>query len=220
MKRTFSSSTLLLVVMIVSFAIFLPALQSGVGGGGQSNVGGGGGGTPGGANTQVQFNNSGAFGGSPNFTYNSGTVTLFLGQVSIATGTLSLATANGGTATMNGLGATNAANFTGPIEYPSALTTTNCSSSASPAVCGSAAAGSVVVAAAATTEVVNSTAVTANSQIQLTFDSSLGTKLAVTCNTTVVQPTVSARTGGTSFTITVPTAPTTNPACFSYSILN
>jgi len=32
--------------------------------------GGGGGGTPGGSNTQVQFNNSGAFGGSANFTWN------------------------------------------------------------------------------------------------------------------------------------------------------
>lgn len=108
----------------------------------------------------------------------------------------------------------------GPLQGASYLTATNCSSSASPAVCGSAASGSVVVAAAATTVVVNTTAVTANSQVQLTFDSSLGTKLAVTCNTTVVQPTVSARTGGTSFTITLPTAPTTNPACFSYTIIN
>jgi len=37
---------------------------------------GGGGGTPGGADTQVQFNNSGAFGGDSAFTYNSGTDTL------------------------------------------------------------------------------------------------------------------------------------------------
>ena len=34
-------------------------------------AGGGGGGTPGGANTQVQFNASGAFGGSANFTYDT-----------------------------------------------------------------------------------------------------------------------------------------------------
>jgi hypothetical protein len=99
-------------------------------------------------------------------------------------------------------------------------TSTNCSSSASPAVCAAAASGSIAVAAAATTEVVNTTAVTANSQIQLTFDSSLGTKLGVTCNTTPVQPTVSARTAATSFTITVPSAPTTNPACFSYTVVN
>ena len=38
--------------------------------------GGGGGGTPGGANTQVQFNNSGAFGADSDFTYNSTTNTL------------------------------------------------------------------------------------------------------------------------------------------------
>ena len=37
---------------------------------------GGGGGTPGGANTQVQFNDNGSFGGDTAFTYNSGTDTL------------------------------------------------------------------------------------------------------------------------------------------------
>lgn len=96
----------------------------------------------------------------------------------------------------------------------------NCSSAASPAVCATASAGSVVVAASATTVVVNTTAVTANSQIFLTFDSSLGTKLGVTCNTT--QPAlfgVTARTAATSFTITA-SAPTTNSACFSFVIFN
>lgn len=99
-------------------------------------------------------------------------------------------------------------------------TTTNCSSAASPAVCGSAAAGSVVVAAAGTTVVVDTSAVTANSQIFLTFDSSLGTKLGVTCN--VTEPAlygVSARSATTSFTITA-TMPSVNPACFSYFIVN
>lgn len=38
--------------------------------------GGGGNGTPGGSNTQVQFNNSGSFGGSPYFTFNTNTNTL------------------------------------------------------------------------------------------------------------------------------------------------
>ena len=110
--------------------------------------------------------------------------------------------------------------FQGKITAPLVATSTNCSSAASPAVCASAAAGSVVVAAAATTVVVNTTAVTANSQIFLMFDSSLGTKLGVTCNAT--EPAlygVSARTAATSFTITS-TAPTTNPACFSYFIVN
>src|SRR6516225_1529081 len=44
--------------------------------------GGGGGGTPGGANTNVQFNSSGAFGGDAGFTYTT------LGQVTIAGGTI------------------------------------------------------------------------------------------------------------------------------------
>ena len=44
--------------------------------------GGGGSGTPGGANTNVQFNNSGAFGGDAGFTYTT------LGQVTIAGGTI------------------------------------------------------------------------------------------------------------------------------------
>jgi hypothetical protein len=97
---------------------------------------------------------------------------------------------------------------------------TNCSSSASPAVCAAAAAGSVVVAAAATTVTVNTTAVTANSQIMVLYDSSLGTKLGVTCNAT--EPAlygVTARVAATSFTITS-SAPITNPACFSYLIIN
>jgi hypothetical protein len=100
------------------------------------------------------------------------------------------------------------------------LTATNCSSAASPAVCAAASAGSVVVAAAATTVVVNTTAVTANSQILVFYDSALGTKLGVTCNAT--EPAlygVTARTAATSFTITA-TSPITNPACFSYLIIN
>jgi len=103
-------------------------------------------------------------------------------------------------------------------------TGTNCSSSASPAVCAAAAGGSVVIAAGATSVVVDTTAVTANSQILVTEDSSLGTKLTVTCNTqsdlVVGSPTITARTGGTSFTISLPVAPTTNPVCLSYLVLN
>jgi len=100
-------------------------------------------------------------------------------------------------------------------------TATNCSSSAAPAVCAAAPAGSVVIAAAATTVTVNTTAVTANSQITVFEDSGLGTKLSVTCNTTIVRTyAVTARTAATSFVITTSAAPTTNPACLSYSIVN
>jgi hypothetical protein len=198
------------------------------------------GGTPGGTNGQVQFNNSSAFGGAAGIVYSGsgGGVTVAIqGETS---GTALVITTNGASPAIGTAGAgdaleapngssalrilangnitgQNVTNIAGMTSYG---TGSNCSSSASPAVCGSSASGSVVVAAAATTVQVNTTAVTANSQVQLTFDSSLGTKLGVTCNTTVVQPTVSARTGGTSFTITVPTAPTTNPACFSYTIMN
>lgn len=116
----------------------------------------------------------------------------------------------------NGTGA----NCSGTYKASTYQTATNCSSSASPAVCSSASAGSVVVAAAATTVVVNTTAVTANSQVVVTYDSSLGTKLGVTCNTTIpALYGVTARTAATSFTITS-TAPVTNPACFSYLVVN
>lgn len=95
---------------------------------------------------------------------------------------------------------------------------TNCASAAG--TCVAAPVGAVSIAAAATTVTVASTIVTANSAIILTFDSSLGTKLGVTCNTT--QPPsvqVSARTPATSFVITA-TASVTNPACFNYLIVN
>jgi len=102
-------------------------------------------------------------------------------------------------------------------------TSANCNSAASPAVCAAAPAGSVALAAGGTTLVVNTTAVTANSQIFLQFDSSLGTRLGVTCNTapaTVGFPSVTARSSGVSFTISVSGTVTTNPACFSYEVRN
>jgi len=103
---------------------------------------------------------------------------------------------------------------------PTYATATNCSDSAGAAACSAAAAGSIVIDATATTVVVSTTAVTANSQIFAIFDSSLGTRLSVTCNTTVADPWISARTAATSFTITVASAPVTNPACYSYFIVN
>lgn len=124
--------------------------------------------------------------------------------------TNSLVTDNGTTLTYTG---------TGGSSSPAYSTATNCNSSASPAVCGSAAAGSFVLAAAATTVTVNTTAVTANSQIIVVNDDSLGTRLSVTCNTALDQVFVSGRVPATSFTITG-TAPVTNPNCYSYIILN
>ncbi len=99
-------------------------------------------------------------------------------------------------------------------------TNTNCSSSAAPAVCAAAAAGSVVIAAAGTTVTVNTTRVTANSQIFVQQDDGLGTKLSVTCFTTSnTNPRVTARVAATSFTITA-TAGSVNPVCYSYFIVN
>jgi hypothetical protein len=106
-----------------------------------------------------------------------------------------------------------------PAQYAKAAT--NCSSSASPAVCSAAPAGSIAIANAATTIQVNTTAVTANSQIFVQEDSSLGAKLGVTCDTTTGRTyTVSARNEGTSFTITASATPASNSACLSYFIMN
>ena len=105
-------------------------------------------------------------------------------------------------------------------------TATNCSSSASPAVCASAAAGSVALPtnAVSSSIVVNTTAVTANSDIFAFTDDTLGTKLGVTCNSTVATLvgglTISARTAGTSFTIANNVAVVTNPLCVSYLVVN
>jgi hypothetical protein len=103
-------------------------------------------------------------------------------------------------------------------------TPTNCSSSASPAVCGSAAAGSFVIAAGSTSVTVNTTALSNLSQILITPDESLGTKLGVTCNTTMAAALagfgVTARVAGTGFTITTLGTIAGNPACYSYLIVN
>lgn len=111
------------------------------------------------------------------------------------------------------------ANSSGSIKVANYLTDTNCQNSGG--TCGSASAGMVSIAAAATTVTVATTAVTANSEILVQEDSSLGTALGVTCNTTIIRTyVVTARTAATSFVITSSAAPTTNPACLSYRIVN
>lgn len=76
--------------------------------------GGGGGGTPGGSNTQVQFNNSGAFGGNPTLTWVSPTLTIGL-QGSVV-GQLAMAGGSGaGTATIQMPGAAATYNFNLPL---------------------------------------------------------------------------------------------------------
>lgn len=105
-------------------------------------------------------------------------------------------------------------------KFTTLSTATNCADTGLPANCGSAAAGSVIIAVAATTVTVNTTAVTANSQIFVFEDSSLGTRLSTTCDTTIGRNyTITARTAGTSFTITTDAAPA-NSACLNYLIVN
>lgn len=101
-------------------------------------------------------------------------------------------------------------------------TATNCSSATSPAVCAAAASGSFVIAASGTAVTVNTTAITATSQIYVQQDNSLGTKLGVTCNTGILAgpPAITARTAGTSFAVGVTAGLATNPVCFSYTIIN
>jgi hypothetical protein len=113
---------------------------------------------------------------------------------------------------------------THPLEYTSIGTQTNCVSAAGPAVCGSAPTGAVIIAAGSGGAQVNTTAVTANSRIFIQEDSTLGGVLGVTCNTTaatISQGTfINVRTAGTSFSFSITTAPVTNPACYSYTIIN
>lgn len=144
--------------------------------------------------------------GSVNSTPTTGTVSnnnAFIGQK------------NTSTSVPNTFGSVTAATF---------KTTTNCASGASPAVCAAAASGGAAVPTGTNpTLVVNTTAVTANSVILLTPDESLGTKLSVTCNSTVTTQgplIVTARTAATSFTVQVAATVATNPVCFNWVIVN
>jgi hypothetical protein len=95
------------------------------------------------------------------------------------------------------------------------------------AACGSAAAGmfSCDVASSTGTCQVNTTAVTANSQITLTQDSADGgaSQLNVTCETTfslpAAKPLLLSKSAGANFIINLGTI-VTNPACFEYKIVN
>jgi hypothetical protein len=100
--------------------------------------------------------------------------------------------------------------------------TVTCASAASPAVCGFATAGYVSIPAAGTSIVVDTLEVTAASEIFVIQDASASTAtaLGVTCYSAAnTAPWISARTAGTSFTITS-TAPSVNPSCLSFFIIN
>lgn len=109
----------------------------------------------------------------------------------------------------------------GIVSFKKASTESNCNSTAAPSTCGSASAGSIALPIGISTLVVNTTAVTVNSQILITEDSSLGSRLGITCNTTTGRVySVNARTASTSFTVKSSANPATNKACLSYWIIN
>ncbi len=100
-------------------------------------------------------------------------------------------------------------------------TATNCASAASPAVCGTASAGSIAMQKGKDLLVVNTSAVTTHSQILITEDSSLGTRLGISCDKGANRNySISARAPGTSFTIRSSTKPNGSHACLSYWIIN
>jgi hypothetical protein len=136
------------------------------------------------------------------------------------TDTYNLACGSTPTVNTTSLQLLNANNVTGNILAATEATEGQCFSTAAPAACGSFIDGFVAIATGSSSVTVNTSAVTANSNIQLVFDSSIGSKLGVTCNTTAQQPYVSSRTAGTSFAISVPSNFSTNPGCIGFHIKN
>ncbi len=120
-------------------------------------------------------------------------------------------------------------NQTGAISGPLYQTTTNCAASgtaANPSVvsCAAAPAGIVYcdVAASGGTCTINTTVVTANSEILITPSAADNTLLSKTCNaapTVVPFATLAAKVAGTSFTLNMPTLTVTGP-CFHYTVIN
>jgi hypothetical protein len=104
----------------------------------------------------------------------------------------------------------------GNIQAAAVRLSGKCSSTASPAVCGASSAGQVQVAASGTTLTINTTIVTATSTFSFTYTTVGCTAPANIAS--LLPPYVSAITANTSFTITLPVAPTTNPACILYTI--
>lgn len=144
---------------------------------------------------------------------------------SINTGTVSPSASNTTASLVAGT-----ATFSGRMSAPTYSAVNKCTATgtaANPSVvsCSAAAAGifSCATNASTGTCVIDTTAITANSTVLVQPDSSLGSALSVTCNTTadtgLTAPRVGARTSGTSFTLELGTF-SSNPVCFSYFIIN
>jgi hypothetical protein len=109
----------------------------------------------------------------------------------------------------------------GLLQSPNFGTAANCASASSPAQCGAAAAGSVVLAAGSTTLTVDTSAVTANSQIFVQEDRSLATRPGVICDATPGRTyTISARVPGSNFTLSSSSPPLGHPTCLSFFMVN
>jgi len=99
-----------------------------------------------------------------------------------------------------------------------------CTSTANPASCFTRPVGRFVIAAGATTTQINTDEVTASGSIFVVRDDSLGTALSVTCNTqsslVLGTPRALSRSVGSNFIATIDVAPTTNPLCLVYFVVN
>lgn len=115
-------------------------------------------------------------------------------------------------------------NKSGAFTPTSIGTAVNCANGASPAVCTSANAGSVAIPTGVNpTLVVQTSAVTANSEIFLTVDDTV-TIAATTCNSTLATlvggMAITNRVAGVSFTISFNGTVTTNPVCLNFQLIN
>jgi hypothetical protein len=149
------------------------------------------------------------------------------GSVMPSSGVLRLL--NGGTVCWENAGGTNALcqstdakdrfSFDGGIVTPTYSTAAICANFWGQ--CGSAAAGSIGLSPGANSILVSTTAVTAQSQIFVQEDGSLGGVLGITCDTKPGRSyVIKNRTPGVSFEIAASVPPTAGPACLSYHLLN
>jgi len=94
---------LLTALCILSmFALIVPVVEAQRFDFEAEQVAGGGAGTPGGADTNVQYNDGGAFGGDASFVYDPNTATLSVDNLDLTSGTLALPDGGTGTSLANG----------------------------------------------------------------------------------------------------------------------
>lgn len=170
--------------------------------------GGGGGSTnPGGANTQVQFNNAGVFGASANLTWAS--PTLAIGQAASITGVLQLANGNpGGTSiSLQNVAATSAYNYNFPATAGTAgaVLLSGGGGSSSNTWTG----GSLAITSGKAFSVTNSLTLAGTDSTTQTFPSQSATLAALN----LADQTVSGGANVTSFNIGTVTSGTTTVDC-------